>query len=49
MDDDERQHGDSDARGDMAWQRELRRRARWYPTESDPFPDWDDDEDAADG
>jgi hypothetical protein len=46
MDDDEREYGDSDAQADMAEARERRRRARWYPTESDPYPDWSDEVEA---
>ncbi len=43
MDDDEREYGDSDARADMALEKEKRRRARWRPTDSDPYPDWTDE------
>jgi hypothetical protein len=43
MDDDEREFGDSDARADMALDKEKRRRARWTPTDSDPYPDWTDE------
>lgn len=43
MDDDEREFGDNDAQADMAEAREMRRRANWVATDSDPFPDWEDE------
>jgi hypothetical protein len=44
MDEDERQYGDHDTQVETARLRALKRRAIWYPTADDPYPEVYEDE-----